>query len=61
MSALGSRNLFLLGALVGVLSGVVLGSVATIELGDKVASLFRHLARKISDRKQSVRFELLGQ
>ncbi len=55
------RNLFLLGALIGVLSGVILGSVATIELGDRISGLVRQLVRKISDRQRSVRFELLGQ
>lgn len=61
MAGHGGRNLFLLGALIGVLSGVVLGSIATVELGDKISALFRGIFRKIFDHKDSVRFELLGQ
>ncbi len=61
MAKHGGRNVFLLGALVGVLGGLVLGSVATIELEDRVRALVRKLARRLSDSQQRVRFELLGQ
>ena len=55
------RNLFLIGALIGVLSGVILRTVATVGIGDKVAELAHRLIRKLFGRQQSVRFELLGQ
>ena len=55
------RNIFLLGALIGVLGGVLLGTLATVELGDKVGNLAEALARKVWRRRPRVRFELLGQ
>lgn len=61
MAKKGGRNLFLLGALVGVLGGLVVGSVATIELEDRIRVLTRRLIQRLSDSQQRVRFELLGQ
>lgn len=57
----GRRSIFLLGALVGVLGGLILGSVATIELEDRVRKLARRMFQRLSDSRQRVRFELLGQ
>ena len=55
------KNLFLLGALVGVLGGLIVGSVATLELEDKIRKLTRALVAKVFNRQQTVRWELLGQ
>lgn len=55
------RNLFLVGALVGVLGGFIVGSVATIELEDKVRKLVHAQIARLFGRQQTIRWELLGQ
>lgn len=55
------RNVFLVGALVGVLGGLVLGSVATVGIGDKVRDLTLRLAARLFGDQENIRFELLGQ
>ncbi len=53
--------MFLIGALVGVIGGVVLGSVATLGIGDKVGQLSRNLLGRLFDDGETIHFELLGQ
>jgi hypothetical protein len=55
------RNVFLVGALVGVLGGLVLGSVATAGVGDKLRDLVLRLAARLFGDQENIRFELLGQ
>lgn len=57
----GGRGLFLVGALVGVIGGIVLGSVATLGIGDKVGQLSRNLLGRLFDDGETIHFELLGQ
>lgn len=57
----GSRHLFVIGAVVGMLGGLILGSVATMELEDHIRKLLRRASRKLSNGQHSVRWELLGQ
>ena len=55
------REVFMLGAFVGVLGGVIVGSIAAWGVGDRVGELLRRLGDKLFDEKESIRFELLGQ
>ncbi len=55
------RGVFLLGALIGVLGGFIVGSVATAGIGDRVADLTRRLTNRLFDEQEAIRFELLGQ
>ncbi len=55
------RNVFLLGALLGAFGGIILGSAATVGLGDRVGALVRHLFDRMFNEQESIRFELLGQ
>ncbi len=56
-----SRNVFLLGALVGICGGIILGSAATVGLGDRVGAMARQLVDRLLKDQDSIRFELLGQ
>ena len=57
----GGRHLFVLGAALGMLSGVVLGTVATVELGARVIALMNRVSRKVLGDDAAVHFELLEQ
>jgi len=52
---------FLIGALIGVIGGIALGSAATLSIGDKVSQLSRHLLDRLFDEGETIHFELLGQ
>lgn len=56
-----SRNVFLLGALVGMCGGIIVGSAATVGLGDRIGALTRQLVDRLLKDQDSIRFELLGQ
>jgi len=57
----GGRGVFLIGALIGVIGGIALGSAATLSIGDKVSQLSRHLLDRLFDEGETIHFELLGQ
>ncbi len=57
----GERNLFLIGALVGIVSGVLVGTVATGGIGEQLVRLVNTVSNRLLGREQSVHFELLGQ
>ncbi len=57
----GERNLFLIGALVGMASGVLVATVATVGIGDQFMRLVNIVSNRLLGREQSVHFELLGQ
>ncbi|ACZ42660.1 hypothetical protein Tter_1754 [Thermobaculum terrenum ATCC BAA-798] len=61
MSTTTGRNLFIFGAVIGAIGGLVLGSIATYELGDYVTQLVRRLFRAITRKQEQVRFDLLSQ
>lgn len=63
MDAEGKRDyhLFLLGAALGSVCGLVLGSFAAVRIGVKGARLARQLVDKLLRREKSVHFELLLQ
>lgn len=57
----GGREVFWIGALVGLLGGVIVGSVAMLGVGDKIVPLLRALYRRWFGDGERIRFDLLGQ
>ena len=49
------------GVSVGMLAGILIGSLVTLWLGDAAADLAHRIIDRLSDRKDRVNFELLLQ
>jgi len=61
MAAMERPQVFGVGVSVGVLAGIIIGSLVTMWLGDAAANLAHRMIDRISGRRDRIDFELLQQ
>jgi len=59
--SLEDNRLFVLGVFFGSLVGIVIGSVVAMQVGDRSIDLVRRGLRRLTGRREEVRFDLLLQ
>ena len=60
-SGMGRAQVFGAGVSVGMLAGLLIGSLVTLWLGDAAADLAHRIIDRLSERRRKVNFELLLQ